>query len=368
MHVLVTADTIGGVWIYTRELVSSLVQRGIRVTLVSFGSLPTPDQSLWVEQLGVVDYRPTAFKLEWMPDSESDVEASSSYLLSIIDEEKPDLLHLSQYCYGGLPVGVPKLLVAHSDVVNWWWEVKGGKPPADRWTKWYRRVVSQGLAGSDVVVAPSQWMMNSLGRYNVDLLKTKVIYNGRTPTLFNPFVAKERYAVSVGRLWDDGKQVSLVTKSNPVIPVRIAGAEAPENEACNQSRKLDNAFGIAFEGQRTEAQLRQLFSRASMYLATSKYEPFGLAPLEAALSRCALVCNDISTFRELWGDSVVYFQKDDAASLGREIANLHRDPEMRLHYANRAYNHALKNFTTARMMDEYLSLYQSLGLEVAIAA
>ena len=31
MHALVTADTVGGVWTYTRELVTGLVQRGVRV-------------------------------------------------------------------------------------------------------------------------------------------------------------------------------------------------------------------------------------------------------------------------------------------------------------------------------------------------
>ena len=32
MHVLVTADTMSGSWTYTRELVTGLVTRGVRVT------------------------------------------------------------------------------------------------------------------------------------------------------------------------------------------------------------------------------------------------------------------------------------------------------------------------------------------------
>ena len=43
MHVLVTADTVGGVWTYTRELVTGLARRGVRVTLVSFGGAPSAD-------------------------------------------------------------------------------------------------------------------------------------------------------------------------------------------------------------------------------------------------------------------------------------------------------------------------------------
>ena len=53
--------------------------------------------------------------------------------------------------------------------------------------------------------------------------------------------------------------------------------------------------------QLSEEQMRELLGRAAIYIATSRYEPFGLAPLEAALSRCALVANDIPSLRELWG-------------------------------------------------------------------
>src|SRR5690242_5082939 len=64
MHILVTADTLGGVWTYTRELVTGLARRGVRVTLVSFGEIFPPEQTTWIDELRGVDYRPTAFKLE----------------------------------------------------------------------------------------------------------------------------------------------------------------------------------------------------------------------------------------------------------------------------------------------------------------
>ena len=60
MHVLVTTDTLSGVWTYTRELVTGLVSRGMRVTLVSFGEIPLPDQTLWMDHLHGLQYHPTA--------------------------------------------------------------------------------------------------------------------------------------------------------------------------------------------------------------------------------------------------------------------------------------------------------------------
>src|SRR5438067_10680749 len=106
MHVLVTADTIGGVWTYARELISGLVRRGVGVTLVSFGEIPSPAQTERLDGLRGVDFRPTAFRLEWMQEAPQDLAASTEFLLNVVDEVKPDLLHLNQFCYGNLPCDV----------------------------------------------------------------------------------------------------------------------------------------------------------------------------------------------------------------------------------------------------------------------
>ena len=74
MHVLVTADTLSGTWTYTRELVSGLVSRGLRVTLVSFGEIPLPQQTLWMDNLHGLEYRPTAFRLDWMQEGQEDLQ------------------------------------------------------------------------------------------------------------------------------------------------------------------------------------------------------------------------------------------------------------------------------------------------------
>src|SRR5258707_12749390 len=154
MHVLVTADTIGGVWTYARELVTGLVRRGVKVTLVSFGEIPTPPQTDWMDGLRGLDFRPTAFRLEWMQEAPDDLSASTEFLHSVVDEVKPELLHLNQYCYGRLPVSVPRIVVAHSDVVSWWQGVHSEEPRDSKWMRWYRHTVSSGLAGANPGGAP----------------------------------------------------------------------------------------------------------------------------------------------------------------------------------------------------------------------
>src|SRR5215469_9122090 len=209
MHVLMTADTVGGVWTYTRELVSGLVRRGHRLTLVSLGKLPSTAQIPWMEKLPNLDFRPTPYALEWMRDSAEDIALSTTYLEQLIAEIKPDLLHFNQYAYGAMDTSLPKVVVAHSDVLSWWAAVKGEPAPATEWTGWYREIVSRGLAGADIVISPSHWMLNQVRTYYHPPDQAQVIHNGRSPGRFDPNAGKHNQLVSIGRLWDAAKQTSL---------------------------------------------------------------------------------------------------------------------------------------------------------------
>ncbi len=371
MHVVVTADTLGGVWTYARELVTGLVKRGVQVTLVSFGEIPSPAQMSWLDGLRHVDFRPTAFRLEWMQDSEQDLEASAEHLASIVRETRPDVLHLNQYFYGALDVDVPRLVVAHSDVVSWWVAVHGSEPPETNWSRWYREIVTRGLSQATAVAAPTRWMLDAVSKHYAKPAQASVVYNGRTPALFNPYISKENSVVTVGRLWDSGKQVTLLAQQQDVQQVAYIVGSEQHPEASLRSSTISGGTGrprIHFKGPQSEAQLRQLYARASIYVATSRYEPFGLAPLEAAFSRCALLCNDIPSLREVWGESALYFAANSGHGLARSLKLLGADRELRLTYGGLAYQHALQRYTADRMVEDYLALYQAMVGSGALAA
>lgn len=366
MHILMTADTVGGVWTYTRELAGGLVSRGHRVTVVSFGKFPSEDQVRWMAGLPGLDYRPTGYRLEWMQDAEQDLGASVQFLEAVVREVRPDVLHLNQYAYGALESDVPRIVVGHSDVVSWWVSVHGQEPPESSWMRWYRETVSKGLRGADLVVAPSEWMMDQLRRYYLHPQVTQVIYNGRDADGFDPNQAKEDMVVSVGRVWDQGKQISLLLERDHRVPVCIAGSQEHPDRLIGGYADCGEKAGVNFCGPQSESQLRNLYARASAYAATSAYEPFGLAAVEAALSRCALIVNDIPVFHELWGDAAFYFKRNDAGSLAMAIEFLATEEQQRREYANRAYERASTNFITERMVSQYEQIYcQLVRQEVA---
>ena len=372
MHVLVTADSLSGSWTYARELVTGLVTRGVRVTLVSFGEIPLPDQTAWMDHLHGLDYRPTAFRLEWMQEAEQDLPDSSAYLLALVRELRPDVLHFNHFCYGNLPVDIPRVVMAHGDLITWTQAVHDHPPQPARSLNWYRRNVVNGLMSADAVVAPSAWMLDRISACYGNPQRGEVIYPGRNPIFFNPYVSKDDCVLAVGRLVDASKQVFLLTQQSHPLPVCIVGAEhtvpMPRIPIRADVKLATEQTSVAIRGPQTDAQLRALFSKAAIYAATSRYEPLGMPALEAAFSRCAIIANDIPSYREIWGDAALYFRRNDAASLAENIRLLNQDRPMRRAYAELAYARARERFTTKRMIDQCLELYRSLIATKSIAA
>ncbi|HKW19126.1 MAG TPA: glycosyltransferase family 4 protein [Terriglobales bacterium] len=366
MHILITSDTVGGVWTYTQELVTGLVRAGHRVTLVSFGKLPLPHQTAWMQTLPRLDYRPTDYRLEWMEVSGRDMEESRSYLALLIAEVAPDLLHFSQYCYGSLDVNIPKIVVAHSDIVSWWVAVHGCEPEDTPWMRNYRRMVSDGLRGADIVVAPSRWMLDQVSQHYCEPAAGLVIHNGRNPALFDPTRQKEDFVLSVGRVWDPAKSIALLLEREQESRICVVGWEREPGRE-DRARALRVPRNMELLGPKSQDDLRELYAHAGIYAGTSRYEPFGLAPLEAALSRCALTLNDNPVFHELWGDAGVFFAKNDSEDLADKIAALQADSRLREHYANCAYELAHERFTASRMVEQYEHAYQEISSIARVA-
>jgi glycogen(starch) synthase len=230
----------------------------------------------------------------------------------------------------------------------------------------YCATVTNGLRGADLVVAPSRWMLDQVSKYYVEPGAEQVIYNGRTPGLFDPDAVKEDHVLSVGRVWDPAKNVSLLMQREQEARISIVGWEREPGREDRQ-RSVQAPANVSLTGPKSQTELRNMYAEAGIYAATSRYEPFGLAPLEAALSRCALVLNDNPVFHELWDDAGTFFTKDDAEDCARRINELRRDPELRAECANRAYNAACEKFAASRMVEQYEKAYQELASTVRLA-
>src|SRR5690348_7167088 len=125
MHVLMTADTVGGVWTYALELAGALAPLGVDVTLATMGAPVSRAQASAASELPNLELVESRFALEWMPDAWRDVDDAGTWLLQIAQRVRPDVVHVNGYAHAALPFHAPVVCVAHSCVLTWSLAVRG---------------------------------------------------------------------------------------------------------------------------------------------------------------------------------------------------------------------------------------------------
>lgn len=349
---LMTADTVGGVWTYAVELAHALTQRGLRVHLATMGAPVREHQRAQLAAVPGVTLHESEYALEWMPEPWSDVDRAGAWLLSLERTLRPDLVHLNQFAFGALPFRAPKLVVAHSCVLSWWRAAHGESAPPS-WDR-YRDVVRDGLNGADLVAAPTRAMLQTLGpNYGFGKAGT-VLPNARDARRFAP-VDKQPYVFAAGRFWDEAKNLAALEAVAPQLPwpVRVAGSCA------RPDGRIVQPAHVQFVGELAQDKVARQLAAASIYALPARYEPFGLSVLEAALAGCALVLGDIPSLREVWGSAALYVRPDDTIALGNTLRHLMGDEEERLHLGAAARARAA-HFSPARMADAYLQAYGAI--------
>jgi glycosyltransferase involved in cell wall biosynthesis len=357
MRVLLTTDTIGGVWTFSRELGDQLLARGHSVALVSFGRACSESQRSWVSATASnygqsFLFHESRAPLEWMQENLAAFADGAKVLLQVAQDFHPDVLHSSQYCWGALPLDVPKLITAHSDVMSWAAACRTEVLRGLAWLSRYCGLVQKGLHGANVVVAPTAWMRDALRSYFEIRSQIEVVPNGRSIPRICGEHERPLQAVSVGRLWDEAKGISALLEMNAPMPVYIAGEEHFETASVSSA-----AGKLKSLGSLSEWDLFDVFGRSAIYIAASLYEPFGLAPLEAALCGCAVVARDLPSFREVWRDAALYFKT--TAELEHVLRSLAED-RTQLKVVQQACHSRASQFTAERMARSYLAIYEDI--------
>lgn len=356
MRILLTTDLIGGVWRYTVTLARELAERGHSLAVAVLGQ---PTERHAAELPPGVEFVSQDLRLEWMPDSRSDLERGTEWVSAFARRWGADLVHLNHYAYAVGDFGAPVLVVAHSDIRSWYADVRGIEAPAG-WDT-YTAVVRAGLRAADAVVAPTAYQSGRLAQH-YGRTAARVIHNGiRMP---GPLVDERRPSerpllLVAGRAWDEAKGVSLLDDA-----LEALGDDAPSVHLVGP---LDGPGGehirvrhLVAHGEVAGDAMSRFYQNTSIYIGPSRYEPFGLTPLEAAGYGCALLLSGIGSFRELWYGAATFFEPGVAADLGIRLMNLLEEASGIDEQAVRANDRARSLYTAERMTDRYEAVYREL--------
>jgi len=346
VRVLMTADAVGGVWTYAVELIAGLGDEA-EVVLATCGPAPNRAQQEQLRRLPLAAYEHRDYALEWTAEPWDDVVRAGEWLAELREQHDAELVHLNAFAHGAMPFGVPVVVVGHSCVLSWHEAVRG-RPAGPEWDR-YRREVSAGIAGADALVAPTAAMLDALVRLYEPAGETIVIPNGIGDDAYARR-DKRPYVLGVGRAWDEAKNLEALERVAPELPwpVCVAGAGGSL-------------------GHVPPDALRALYGHAAIFAEPARYEPFGLAALEAGRGACGLVLGDIPSLREVWGDAALYVEPFDDDALAAALLALTRD-ETAIAALGAAAHERAHSFTGAAMADAYLDLYVGLRAAATVGA
>jgi glycogen(starch) synthase len=362
MKVLMTADTVGGVWTYCLELCAALPE--VRFVLAALGPPPSAAQKAAADRVKNLRLESHSCRLEWMPGCERDLAQSGTWLLELAQRHQPDLVHANGYAQVLLPWRVPVLLGAHSCVVSWWRAVHGTDPPQS-WGD-YRRRVTAAFARADAVVAPSESFLRELLALYGRPRRAYAVYNARQRHDGESTPRRADLVLGAGRVWDEAKNLAVLDRAARDLSAQVC--VAGETRAPHGTRTgLCAARAL---GPLSAEVLRRWMERAAIFVSPALYEPFGLATLEAAHAGCALVLGDIPSQRELWQGVALFVPPRDGDALRTAIAGLLADAPARERLAGGARRRA-RLYAPRRMATAYRALYRELlpqGAQMEVVA
>lgn len=351
-RVLMTADTVGGVWTFAIELCAALAKYDVEVSLFTMGRLPDEAQLEAARAQPNVRLVSTGYRLEWMQDCQADMVESGRALLQLARDVRPDIVHVNGYYHAALPFDAPVLLTAHSCVASWWRTCRRDPLPIEWWR--YLNWVSAGVRAADMLTAPTQSFMTEFQALHGRAKSARAIWNGCDSSFFEPG-PKENVVLAAGRLWDEAKNIGLLCRiaGGVQAPVFVAGDDlSPDGDSAELG-------GLRFLGRLSRREMATQMRQASVFASPARYEPFGLSVLEAALSGCALVLGDIPTLRELWKGAASFVDPDDERGWRDALNTLIDNPRLASVKGAQARDRA-QRYSAAQMGQSYFAAYESL--------
>jgi glycosyltransferase involved in cell wall biosynthesis len=322
MRLLLSADTVGGVWTYALDLAAALRPQATDVVIATLGRAASAAQRADAAAAGatLID---TGLPLDWTAETPAEVTAAGKALARLALRARADIVQLhSPALLAEARFAMPVVVVAHSCVATWWAAVRTGPLPDE--LAWRAAQTRAGLLRADAAVAPTAAFADALMQA-YDLPASPLpVHNGREASAF-PLRAAPPFAFSAGRLWDEGKDAATLDRVASCLPVplRVAGPTYGPNGARIQLAHAEALGGL------DPAAVRQLLAARPVFMSTARYEPFGLAVLEAAQAGCALVLSDIPTFRELWDGAAAFAPPGDDVAFAAAASALLADAQAR---------------------------------------
>lgn len=211
---------------------------------------------------------------------------------------------------------------------------------------WYQVALNVLLRRAGIVVTDSAFSRDELSRHcGVPAGRISVIHCGCDHL---DGVASDPAVLDRARLSRDGYVLAVGTPSRAKnlgvlfealarlkrdgLKLALAGEMEPRVFKAN---RIDLPPWASVLGAVSDGELKALYENALCFAFPSRYEGFGLPPLEAMRCGCPTVVSSAASLPEVCGDAALYAHPDDAETLARHIAAYLDSWDLRQTYRSR---------------------------------
>ncbi len=343
-RLLMTTDAVGGVWRYSVDLADGLAAYGVQTVLAVLGPAASTAQRLEAEAVPGLRLVNTGLPLDWTAEAPAELDRASERLASLAALVGAGSIHLhAPALVGAVGWPAPVVAVAHSCVATWWRAVRTGALPED--FAWRTAATHAGLAAAAAVIAPTAAHGRAVEAV-YGPMPIQVVHNGSRPR--RAAAHRGPAVLTAGRLWDEGKSVAWLDRAAPGLGAPILAA-GPTRGPDGSEARFDRLRCLGSLGPDA---LAAEYAGATVFASMARYEPFGLAVLEAAQGGMALVLSDTPGFRELWEGAAIFVAAE--AGLRSALQQALAEPEP---WAARARAKA-RHYTIERMAAGTLAVHR----------
>jgi len=230
-----------------------------------------------------------------------------------------------------------------------------------------KRLIDNVFEKSDAVIVLGDYWKKTLSSI-VDENKIKVVYNGVDIINENPYNLSARnisFFSILNRnkgIYDFLKAIELIKDKIPKdVKIKLYGNDL-EGDVQNKITEYDLTMIVEFVGWVKGSQKEDALASTMISVLPSYYEGLSMTALEAEQHGIPFVTTDISTMREIVGDSIPLIKPGDHIGLADLLIELIQNESLRVRWSTVEFERQHEMFSINKQIKDTLMIYEDLVL------
>ncbi|MDD4785261.1 MAG: glycosyltransferase family 1 protein [Candidatus Shapirobacteria bacterium] len=220
---------------------------------------------------------------------------------------------------------------------------------------------------NQIIVPSNFWRKYLIDKYNLNPSRIVTTHEAVDPTFLannqNEIVkTPKNYIIYTGNLYSHKniKVILAALKELPDISLKIICARSFFSEKLKiEIAQIGLKKQVEFLGYLDDKQFKNIYQQALALVHPSLMEGFSLTGLEAMALNCPVISSNSSCLPEIYNDSVLYFDPNNASNLVQKINQLKDSPDLRIKLIKLGQQQ-LKKYSWSKTANQTMAVYKKI--------